>query len=142
MYHHCAYVHATPQVSFGEPTSIKFSVPYGDVVYVSNTDPSYISAMDLTAPDMHTSVLVGQDGSSGAAPGVGTNARFDSARSMAITGDGRLMYIADDGEDLIVKVDLRTREMTVVAEVDNEAWDLAVSPDGSVLYYSDGDSLT
>ena len=128
------------QVGFDEDIEdIAFSRPYGDQVFVSQD--RRISVIDLTTPDMYTSILVGCAAGScpgNPGPGVGTRAQLYYPEGIAPTADGTALYLVDDDSDEIYKVDLLTREMTLVYDDIYDSKDVQVSPaDNNILYFVD-----
>ena len=59
--------------------------------------------------------IAGLAGSSGSADGVGSAARFNDPRGIAISGDGSFVLVADSGNHTVRRIDLATLAVTTLA---------------------------
>jgi sugar lactone lactonase YvrE len=97
--------------SFNGPTDVVIS---GDsVLYVSDTENHLIRKIDLGTSAVST--LTGMANVGGFQNGTGYNAAFRLPKGMAISNDQSTLFIADNGNNMIRKVDLVTRAVSTVA---------------------------
>jgi DNA-binding beta-propeller fold protein YncE len=109
---------------------------------------NYQSIRKLIVDTKSVSTVVGNAiGISGTSDGVGTSARFQGPRGVAVSTDGIFLLVADLGNKLVRRVDLFTRTVTTVAGSTsaysigdgvgtfasfNSPFGIALSPDGAI----------
>lgn len=98
----CAY--------FLQPTTIVLD-PTEAFLYVADTGNNRIRKVAIA--DGATSLVAGSD--SGFADGTGSSARFNAPWGLALSDDGRTLYVADRGNHRIRAVDLATNTVTTIA---------------------------
>jgi len=131
-------------VSLAYPSCVVIS-SCGDKVYVTNTgeNPNYISEMDLNTG--HVSTLVGDGTYATLVAGVGTAAAFDWPTAIVLSTDGNTMYVLDTDDEALCKVDVQTKEMSILADIDDtylqgiDLHGIAMSPSEDFIYFSTDD---
>lgn len=134
---------------FNNPEGLAIS-PDGKTLYVADSRNNRIRKIDLATKAVTT--LAGHSFASGN-DGIGDRAGFAQPRGLAISPDGKTLYIGDSGNNMIRKMDLTTLQVTTLAgqgalvpgHADGvgtqatflEPRGLAVSPDGQILYIAD-----
>lgn len=134
------------QAAFYLPSGVLFA-PSLNVVFIADTDQSMIRKLDLSS--MMVSTIAGST-SPGFADGVGAAAQFNHPYGMAVTKDGKTLYVADVGNNAIRAIDLATNTVTTIAGHNYGYKDgigmaaqfydptgLAFSPDEKTLYITD-----
>lgn len=97
---------------FNLPTGIAIS-PDGSYALIGDSGNHTIRRLEIGSGVATT--LAGQAGVSGSADGVGSAARFNSPRGVAISSDGSFALVADDANAAIRRIDLNTNAVTTVA---------------------------
>ncbi|MHB1287110.1 MAG: esterase-like activity of phytase family protein [Leptospirales bacterium] len=134
---------------FNNPEGMAIT-PDGKTLYVADSRNNMIRKIDLASKTVST-VAGHTFPSSG--DGVGKSAGFESPKGLAISPDGKTLYVADSGNNMIRKIDLATSTVTTLAGAGKlmsgyadgvgtqatfkEPRSLAVSPDGQTLYIAD-----
>ncbi len=83
----------------------------GTSLYVTDTCNHTIRRIDIASAEVTT--LVGGAGNRGSADGTGSAARFDTPSG--ITSDGTSLYVADQGNNMIRRIDIASAEVTTLA---------------------------
>lgn len=102
----------------GTGTSAQFNQPYAITVdgngnlYVADTQNNAIRKVVLATREVTT--LAGTKGSAGSNDGIGTAAQFNAPLGLAYDGNGNL-YVADQSNRVIRKIDVSTKEVTTFA---------------------------
>ena len=138
-----------PNARFNNPEGMAIS-PDGKTLYVADSRNNMIRKIDLATKTVST-VAGHTFPSSG--DGVGKEAGFESPRGLAMSPDGKTLYVADSGNNMIRKIDLSTNAVTTLAGAGKlmagyadgvgtqatfkEPRSLAVSSDGQTLYIAD-----
>ncbi len=104
------------EAEFNRPQGV---VATGGYLYVADGHNHCIRRIDLTPPDYDVTTFAGTPKVAGSWDGVGTSARFHEPTGMDT--DGTYLYVADQGNHLIRRVDLVTAEVTTIAGQANEA---------------------
>ena len=134
---------------FNNPEGLAIS-PDGKTLYVADSRNNRIRKIDLATKTVST--LAGHSFASGN-DGIGDHAGFAQPRGLAISPDGKTLYIGDSGNNMIRKMDLTTLQVTTLAgqgalvpgHADGvgtqatflEPRGLAISTDGQILYIAD-----
>ena len=134
------------QAGFFLPSGVLYD-PSLNVVFIADTDESMVRKLDLST--MTVSTIAGSN-PPGFADGVGSAAHFNHPYGMAVTSDGKTLYVADVGNNAIRTIDLATNTVTTIAGhnygykdgvgLAAEFYDptgLALSPDEKALYITD-----
>ena len=133
--------------SFHLPRGVAES-PDGLTVYVADHGNHRIRAIDVTTGE--TTTLAGS-GSQGSADGIGAAASFHAPCGVAVSPDGRIVYVADRYNHRIRAIDTATGEATTLAGSGSGAFAngigaaasfhypsaVAVSPNDRTLYVAD-----
>ncbi|PIS40670.1 MAG: hypothetical protein COT26_02120 [Candidatus Kerfeldbacteria bacterium CG08_land_8_20_14_0_20_43_14] len=98
----CAY--------FRGPQGIEIS-PDGQTLYVADSGNNRIRSVRVS--DGQTALLAGS-GAAGAVNGVGSSATFNQPRRLAISEDGKILYVAEQGNHRIRAIDLATQKVTTL----------------------------
>jgi sugar lactone lactonase YvrE len=104
----------------GQGRNARFVGPFGLTgdgvgnLYVADTGGHTVRRIDLATGDVTT--LAGQAGQTGSVDGVGAAARFNFPNGLAGDGAGHL-YVADEGDNTIRRIDLATREVTTLLQL-------------------------
>lgn len=87
----------------------------GTTLYISDFTNNCIRAIDVSNSNFPVTTVLGLcgTGNSGAADGIGTNARFSQMAGMAIVGG--FLYVTDFGNSTIRRVQLSDMQVTTVA---------------------------
>lgn len=134
---------------FNNPEGLAIS-PDGKTLYVADSRNNRIRKMDLASNAVGTIAGRAFPGSN---DGVGTSAGFNSPKGLAISPDGKTLYVSDTGNNMIRKLDVATGTVSTVAGKGALSWGsddgigiaasfreprgLAITPDGSILYVAD-----
>ncbi|MHB8421839.1 MAG: beta-propeller fold lactonase family protein [Leptospirales bacterium] len=134
---------------FETPRGLVLS-PDGKTLYVADSGNNMIRKIDL-ATNQVTTLAGGGKLMAGFADGVGTQATFKEPRSLAISSDGQILYIADTRNHLIRKMILATNSVSTLAghagfpgTLNGPGPDAyfyhptSISIDGNKLYVADG----
>ena len=154
----------------GPGREARFEFPQGIIaapdgtIYIADTGNDMIrkissnglSGATFTPAELHhlsvdVEDIAGADHRARYRDGVGANARFNNPEGMAISPDGKTLYVADSRNNMIRKIDLATKTVSTIAGhsfpssgdgVGKEAGfetprGLAISPDGNTLYVAD-----
>ncbi|HSN74476.1 MAG TPA: hypothetical protein VL334_05185 [Anaerolineae bacterium] len=97
---------------FNVATGIAVS-PDGSYALVADTWNHTIRRIDLATAAVTT--VAGLAGSSGSDDGVGSAARFNNPRGLAISSDGSFALLADESNGVIRRIDLLTNAVTTLA---------------------------
>jgi hypothetical protein len=102
----------------GAGTIAKFNFPYsiwgkGENLYIVDTNNNTIRKIVIETGSVTT--FAGKAGTIGDADGIGQAAEFYTPRG--ITGDGKNLYVSDNGNDLIRKIDIATGNVTTFAGI-------------------------
>ena len=139
----------------GAGTDARFEFPQGilaapdGTIYIADTGNDMIRKMNPSTKSVEN--VAGSDHRARYRDGVGANARFNNPEGMAISPDGKTLYVADSRNNMIRKIDLATKTVSTIAGhsfpssgdgVGKEAGfetprGLAISPDGKTLYVAD-----
>lgn len=138
-----------PNARFNNPEGMAIS-PDGKTLYVADSRNNMIRKIDLATKTVST--IAGHTFPS-SGDGVGKSAGFETPRGLAISPDGKTLYVADSGNNMIRKIDLATNTVTTLAGAGKltpghadgvgaqatflEPRSLAISADGQVLYIAD-----
>ena len=136
-----------PNARFNNPEGLAIS-PDGKTLYVADSRNNMIRKIDLATKTVST--IAGHTFPS-SGDGVGKSAGFESPRGLAISPDGKTLYVADSRNNMIRKIDLATKTVSTIAGhsfpssgdgVGKSAGfetprGLAISPDGKTLYVAD-----
>jgi len=139
--------------SFHDPQGMAYDSRSG-TLYVADTKNHAIRAVDTTTWEVRTLVGTGQQGRDRVGGGVGTEQPIASPWDVALSHDGRMLYIAMAGTHQIWETDLETlrtqrlagsgRENSYDGPLDEAALaqpsGLALSGDGKRLYFADSES--
>jgi len=98
----CAY--------FERPMGIAVS-PSGRTLYIADTGNNRIRKVDVATG--RTKLLAGS-GIAGLRNGAGSTARFKGPVSLAVTSDNRTLYVLEQGNHALRKIDLRTNVVSAV----------------------------
>ena len=134
---------------FNNPEGLAIS-PDGKTLFIADSRNNRIRKMDLASNSVST---VAGRSFPGSNDGVGTGAGFYAPKGIAITPDGKTLYVSDSGNNMIRKIDLATGNVSTVAGKGalsygsddgigvaasfREPRGLAITPDGSTLYVAD-----
>lgn len=134
---------------FETPRGLAIS-PDGNTLYVADSGNNMIRKIDLATNTVTTLAGAGKL-TPGHADGVGAQATFLEPRSLAISADGQVLYIADTRNDLIRKMVLATNSVSTLAghagfpgTLNGPGPDayfyhpVSISIDGNKLYVADG----
>ena len=126
----------------GQGGDARFVGPFGLAgdgagnLYVADPGGHAVRRIDLATHLVTT--LAGQAGQQGSIDGVGAAARFNLPRALASGGAG-ILYVGDEGGNVIRSVDLATREVTTLVQLPSDIADLSgLAADGAGnLYVAD-----
>jgi sugar lactone lactonase YvrE len=96
------------------------------------------------APNGDVSTIAGTDGTPGKTDGIGTNASFSMPYGLAINADSTALYVGDQANNLIRKIELSTYEVTTVAgngqpvSIDGKGLQAGIPGPGSMIFDKDG----
>ncbi len=96
---------------FNTPTALVLS-PDGKTLYVSDTGNNRIRQVNIATGQ--TSLIAGS-GAAGYADGIGATAKFNHPIGVAVSKDGKTLYVADQFNDRIRKINLDTKAVTTFA---------------------------
>lgn len=99
--------------AFSKPTKLVISPAY-TYLYITDTGNDRIRQFNMQSG--FTSTLAG--GLRGFSDGVGTNAQFDQPYGLALTRDGRYLYVGDSGNGKIRKIDVLTGSVQTLFTLD------------------------
>jgi sugar lactone lactonase YvrE len=134
----------------------RFRFPYGITtdgrdIYVADTSNHTIRKVTIATGEVTT--FAGSAGSYGSADGTGASARF--AYPVAITTDGRNLYVADTSNNTIRQIVIGTREVTTLAGIPGSVGSAdgigveaafnsphGITTDGRNLYVADTNNYT
>ena len=99
---------------FYGPQSICFGST-SQVLYVSEDDNNLIRSIDMSSGEAVVTTLAGGDGgtSSGSNNGVGTFATFSSPDGLAFDSTLKVLFVSDNGNNLIRSIDMSSGESVV-----------------------------
>ena len=100
---------------FSNPTQLVVTRDYTRA-YIADTGNNKIRQFDMQSG--FTATLVG--GLKGFSDGVGTEARFDKPYGLALTRDGKYLYVSDSGNNKIRKVEVLTRNVQTMFTLQHE----------------------
>jgi sugar lactone lactonase YvrE len=80
-----------------------------------------------------TTTLLGGPARAGHVDGNFDEARLDYPAGLALTADGTTLWVADNGDGSVVRVDLAARTVTTVARI-RDAWDVALDEAAGALW--------
>ncbi len=115
---------------FQAPTGLCVS-PDGSAVYVADYSGNRIRKIITASGQVST---VAGTGSSGFANGSTITAQFSYPTGLAISADGNVLYVADNGNSMIRKIDLQTNMVTTLAGDGN--FDHADNTDGLMASFN------
>jgi sugar lactone lactonase YvrE len=134
---------------FNNPEGMVVS-PDGKTLYIADSRNNRIRKMDLATGTVGTIAGRAFPGSN---DGVGDGAGFYAPKAVAVTPDGKILYVSDSGNNMIRKIDLSNNTVTTVAGkgaltsgMDDgigvaasfrQPRGIVISPDGSILYVAD-----
>lgn len=101
----------TTSARFSAPTDACIS-PDGQSIYIADYSGNRIRKINRSTNQVTT--LAG-NGTMGSTDGVGTSAKFSYPSGLAISSNGQILYIADNGNSLIRKLDLSNNSVTTIA---------------------------
>lgn len=101
----------TSSARFSAPTDVCIS-PDGQSIYLADYSGNRIRKINRSTNQVTT--LAG-NGTMGSTDGVGTSAKFSYPSGLAISSDGQILFIADNGNSLIRKLDLSSNSVTTIA---------------------------
>lgn len=101
----------TTSARFSAPTDVCIS-PDGQSIYIADYSGNRIRKINRSTNQVTT--LAG-NGTMGSTDGVGTSAKFSYPSGLAISSNGQILYIADNGNSLIRKLDLSNNSVTTIA---------------------------
>lgn len=96
-----------------------FIDPIGQTLYIADTGHHRIVAADPASGQV---LQVYGRGQSGFVDGVALEARFDSPQGMALSPDGRVLYVADTNNHAIRSINLETGVVDTVLGTGNLGW--------------------
>jgi hypothetical protein len=125
----------------GAGTIAKFNFPYsiwgnGENLYVVDANNNTIRKVVIETGSVST--FAGKAGTIGDANGIGQAAEFYTPRG--ITGDGKNLYVSDNQNDLIRKIDIATGNVTTFAGISCQRG--SVDGPGLTARFQDLDGLT
>jgi len=132
---------------FNLPTQIAAD-PNGSRLFLTDSNNSTIRMIQL--PDMVVKTIAGQAQAEGKADGPSTKSSFNRPRGIAT--DGKFVYVADTGNNLIRKIDLSSMTTSILAgtgeegDKDGAATEAqfnnpgAMTTDGTSIYVMDADN--
>jgi hypothetical protein len=105
----------------GAGTMAKFNFPYsiwsdGGNLYISDTNNNTIRKVVIETG--HVTTFAGKAGTIGDRDGIGSAAEFWNPKG--ITGDGKNLYVSDNQNDLVRKIDLSTGNVTTIAGISSQ----------------------
>ena len=134
---------------FNNPEGLAIS-PDGKTLFIADSRNNRIRKMDLGTNAVST---VAGRAFPGSNDGVGTGAGFYAPKAVAVSPDGKTLYVSDSGNNMIRKIGLTTGTVSTVAGKGalasgsddgvgaaasfREPRGLAITPDGSILYVAD-----
>ncbi|MHB1606155.1 MAG: NHL repeat-containing protein [Leptospirales bacterium] len=134
---------------FNNPEGLAISQD-GKTLYVADSRNNMIRKIDLATKTVST--IAGHSFPS-SGDGVGKSAGFETPRGLVLSPDGKTLYVADSGNNMIRKIDLATNQVTTLAGGGKlmagfadgvgtqasfkEPRSLAISSDGQILYIAD-----
>lgn len=121
---------AAASARFYAPTGLTVS-PNGTFVYVADYSGHRIRKINISTNQVST---VAGTGASGLANGSASSAQFSYPAGLAISADGNFLYVADNGNSLIRKIDLSTNMVTTLAGDGN--FDHADNTDGLMASFN------
>jgi sugar lactone lactonase YvrE len=97
--------------SFNSPTDIVNN--HDSVLYISDTENHLIRKYDVSNSAVTT--IAGMQGVAGFQNGIGTNAAFRFPKGMSVSEDGNILYVADNGNNLIRGISISNYNVITVA---------------------------
>lgn len=101
----------TTSSRFNAPTDVCVS-PDGLSIYVADYSGNRIRKINRSTNQVST---IAGNGTMGNNDGVGTNAKFSYPTGLAISSTGQFLYVADNGNSLIRKIDLSNNNVSTIA---------------------------
>ncbi len=134
---------------FNNPEGLAISSD-GKTLYIADSRNNRVRKMDLATNAVST---VAGRAFPGSNDGVGSSAGLYAPKALALSPDGKTLYVSDSGNNMIRKIDLATGTVSTVAGKGalasgsddgigaaasfREPRGLAITPDGSILYVAD-----
>lgn len=100
------------EATFNLPSGLALDVA-GGRLYVSDRGNHVVRVVELASRRVQT--LAGTAGQRGSVDGTGAQARFNAPRHMALSADGRTLYVADSGNSTVRAVAADTGAVTTLA---------------------------
>ncbi|NND02950.1 MAG: redoxin domain-containing protein [Acidimicrobiia bacterium] len=96
-----------------------FIDPSTELLYIADTANHRIVAADPTSGEV---IAVYGRGEAGYTDGAALEARFDSPQGMALSPDGRILYVADTNNHAVRSINLTTSEVGTAAGTGDQGW--------------------